>query len=69
MIVLENNKAAALNQLGRYSEVIVLLERAIKIKEKDTMLKNLADAYQSISNYEKALFYYEKTLKLSPNYD
>lgn len=33
------------------------------------MLKNIADAYYFSSNYEKAVSFYEKTLKLSPKYD
>jgi len=33
------------------------------------MLKNLADAYYFSSNYEKAITFYEKAVKLSPLYD
>jgi len=33
------------------------------------MFKNLADAYYFSSNNEKAIFYYEKTIQLSPCYD
>lgn len=55
--------------LGRYSEAIVLLEKCIKLKQKDNLLKNLADAYYFNSNYAKAIFYYEKALKLSPGFD
>lgn len=51
LINLENNKSAALNMLGRYSESVVLLEKCIKFKEKDTLLKNLGDAYYFGSNY------------------
>ena len=58
MATLENNKSAALNMLGRFSEAIVLLEKRIKFKEKDTLYKNLADAYYFSSNYNKAIYYY-----------
>jgi tetratricopeptide (TPR) repeat protein len=32
-------------------------------------LKNLGDAYYFGSNYEKAVFYYEKVVKLTPHFD
>ena len=67
--MINNNKAAALNVLGRYSESIVLLERCIRCREKDYFYKNLGDAYFSISIYEKAIYNYEKCLRLNDQYD
>lgn len=57
-LILNNNKTAALNILGRYSESIVLLERCLRYREKDYFYKNLGDAYFSISIYEKAIYNY-----------
>jgi tetratricopeptide (TPR) repeat protein len=50
-----NNKAAALNILGRYSEAIFILEQNMSHIEKDTSYKNLADSYYSIGMLEKAI--------------
>ena len=57
-LILNNNKASALNILGRYSESIVLLEKCLRYREKDYFFKNLGDAYYSISIYEKAIYNY-----------
>ena len=46
--------------MGRYSESIVILEKCLAYKEKDTLYKNLADAYLSIGIFEKAIYNYEK---------
>ena len=40
-----NNKAAALNVLGRYSESIMILEEYLVHFEHAKMYKNLGDAY------------------------
>jgi tetratricopeptide (TPR) repeat protein len=55
MININNNKAAALNLLGRSSEAILLLEHCLKLKEKDTMLKSIGDSYFSLGKLEKAI--------------
>lgn len=55
--------------LGRYSESIVLLEKCLRYREKDYFYKNLGDAYYSVSIYEKAIYNYEKTLKLNDHHD
>jgi|JI10StandDraft_1071094.scaffolds.fasta_scaffold2061385_1 tetratricopeptide (TPR) repeat protein len=68
-LILNNNKTAALNMLGRYSESIVILERCLRYREKDYFYKNLGDAYFSISIYEKAIYNYEKALKLNDHHD
>ena len=61
-IHINNNKAAALNCLGRYSESISILERCIEYLKKDIFYKNLADAYYSIGIYEKAIYNYENAV-------
>ena len=38
-------------------------------REKDLFYKNLGDAYSSISIYEKAIYSYEKALKLNDQLD
>lgn len=58
-----------MNILGRYSESIVLLEKCLRYREKDYFYKNLGDAYYSISIYEKAIYNYEKALKLNDHHD
>ena len=68
-MILSNNKAASLNVLGRYSESIVVLEGCLRHREKDYLFKNLGDAYFSISIFEKAIYNYEKALKLNDGYD
>ena len=55
--------------LGRYSESIVILERCLRYREKDYFYKNLGDAYFSISIYEKAIYNYEKALKINAHND
>jgi len=60
-----NNKCAAFNLMGRYSESIRILEDCLKYKEKDSLYKNLGDAYFSLSIYEKAIYNYEKALILN----
>lgn len=67
--LINNNKSAALNILGRYSESIVILEKCLRCREKDYFYKNLGDAYFSISIYDKAIYNYEKALKLNESYD
>lgn len=64
-----NNKAAALNMLGRYSESISILEKCIEKKPKEIYYKNLADAYFSIGINEKAVLNYEKAIKLNSELD
>lgn len=41
----------------------------MKYQEKDTLFKNLADAYFSIGIFEKAIYNYEKAIKTNENYD
>jgi tetratricopeptide (TPR) repeat protein len=41
----------------------------LKYQEKDTLFKNLADAYFSIGIFEKAIYNYEKAIKTNENYD
>lgn len=62
---INNNKAAALNVLGRYSEAILILEQCITYAEKDILFKNLGDSYFSIGMYEKAILNYERSSRLS----
>ena len=57
-LIISNNKAAALNVLGRYSESIMILEGCLSHREKDYLFKNLGDAYFSISIYDKAIYNY-----------
>jgi tetratricopeptide (TPR) repeat protein len=66
---LHNNRAAALNMLGRYSESIVVLEKCLKFRRKHYFYKNLADAYFSLGIPEKAAMNYEKAIRLDPGYD
>jgi tetratricopeptide (TPR) repeat protein len=66
---LHNNRAAALNKLGRYSESIVVLEKCLKYRRKHYFYKNLADAYFSLGIPEKAAMNYEKAIRLDPGYD
>lgn len=55
--------------MGRYSESIFVLEKCLRHCEKDTLLKNLGDAYFSASILDKAIYNYEKALRLNENYD
>ena len=66
---ISNNKAAALNTLGRYSESISILEKCLEYASKDIYFKNLGDAYFSIGIYEKAAFNYEKAVALNSEMD
>jgi tetratricopeptide (TPR) repeat protein len=68
-LIIDNNKAASLNMMGRYSESIVLLEKCLRIREKDYFYKNLGDAYFSVSIYDKAIYNYEKTLTINESFD
>ena len=47
----------------------MILEKALAYKEKDTLYKNLADAYFSIGIFEKAIYNYEKAIDLYEEYD
>lgn len=47
----------------------MILERCLRYREKDYFYKNLGDAYFSISIYEKAIYNYEKVLKLNDHHD
>lgn len=60
-----NNKAAALNLLGRFSESIPILEKCLEVKKKDIFFKNLGDAYFSLGIIEKAIINYENSLVLN----
>jgi tetratricopeptide (TPR) repeat protein len=60
-----NNKAAALNLLGRYSESIGVLERLLEKGGRDVLYKNLGDAYCSIGIYEKAIINYERGIQMN----
>ena len=64
-----NNKAAALNILGRYSESIMILEESLIHFEHAKMYKNLGDAYFLIGINEKCQYNYEKAVKLDSNFD
>lgn len=61
------NKAAALNSMGRYSEAIRLLEEVRG--ECDRVHKNLGDAYCNIEMLEKAIYHYERAIKLNGRLD
>ncbi len=50
------NKAAALNNMGRYSEAIKSLEE-VKV-QCDKVHKNLGDAYYNIEMLDKAIYHY-----------
>ena len=56
--VLLVNKSAALNNLGRYSETIKLLEEQAKHSDNDKIHKTIADAYNSINVLDKAIYHY-----------
>ncbi len=60
-----NNKAAALNLLGRFSESIPILEKCIEVKKKDIFYKNLGDSYFNLGIVEKAIINYENALILN----
>ena len=45
---IHNNRAAALNMLGRYSESIMAMEKCLRYRRKHYFYKNLADAYFSL---------------------
>lgn len=66
---ISNNKAAALNTLGRYSESISILEKCLEYSCKDIYYKNLGDSYFSIGIYDKAAFNYEKAIALNNELD
>ena len=66
---LHNNRAAALNMLGRYSESIMVLEKCLRSRRKNYFYKNLADAYFCLGIPEKASMNYEKAVKLDTEYD
>ena len=66
---INNNKAAALNMLGRYSESISILEKCLQYSKKDIFYKNLGDAYYSIGIFEKAIFNYEHAVHLNDSLD
>jgi tetratricopeptide (TPR) repeat protein len=66
---ISNNKAAALNMLGRYSESIGILERCLAYSKRDIYYKNLADAYFSIAIYEKASRNYEQAIQLNSYFE
>lgn len=63
---LNNNKAAALNALGRYSESISFLEKIVMKDGRDIEFKNLADAYFCIGIHEKAILNYQKAVLMNP---
>jgi tetratricopeptide (TPR) repeat protein len=60
-----NNKAAALNLLGRFSESIPILEKCLHVKRKDVLYKNLGDAYFNLGITEKAIINYENAVILN----
>jgi tetratricopeptide (TPR) repeat protein len=65
--ILVVNKAAALNNMGRYSEAIKSLEE-VKV-QCDKVHKNLGDAYYNIEMLDKAIYHYEKAIKLNAKLD
>lgn len=66
---IHNNRAAALNMLGRYSESITLLEQCLRYRRKHYFYKNLADAYFHLNIPEKAVMNYERAVRLDPGFD
>jgi rhomboid protease GluP len=63
------NKSGALNNLGRYSEAIKLLEEYLKVGENDKIHKNIADAYYNINVLDKAIYHYERAIKYNSQFD
>lgn len=62
------NKSAALNNLGRYSETIRLLDD-YKSSENDKIHKNIADAFYNINVLDQAIYHYEKAIKYNHLFD
>lgn len=63
------NKSAALNLLGRYSETITLIEEKAGKTENERLHKNLGDAYHNIGVADKAIYHYEKAIRINSKFD
>ena len=62
------NKASVLHKLNKNSDAIVLLDKALCINNKDSVIyRNLASIYEDELNFNLAEKYYLKTLSFHPN--
>ena len=68
-----NNLASLYQAMGQYEEALLLIQRALAIREKElgpthpdtaTSLNNLAVLYKAMGQYEEALPLYERALAI-----
>ncbi|WP_157057900.1 tetratricopeptide repeat protein, partial [Calditerricola satsumensis] len=63
-------KGCLLAEKGRYAEAVPYLKKALARKKDDALLwYSLARCYHSLHRYEEALYAYNETLRLDPDYD
>ena len=55
--------------LGRYNEAIGYIIGKLQKIDHEKLHKNLADAYFSVNTSDKAIYHYEKAIKLNDKYD
>ncbi|MGB6527681.1 MAG: tetratricopeptide repeat protein [Candidatus Nitrosopolaris sp.] len=64
-----NNKAAALNNLGKYSESLIYSTKALAIDPNNAdALSSKGIALDHLGNYTGAIEYYDKALAVDPKY-
>ena len=64
-----NNKAAALNNLGKYNESLIYSAKALAIDPNNVdALSSKGIALDHLGNYTGAIEYYDKALAINPKY-
>jgi tetratricopeptide (TPR) repeat protein len=61
------NKGVSLNQIGKFNESIISLDKALAIDPKNIhALTEKANALGGLGNYPEAIAYYDKVLSIDP---
>jgi len=55
--------------LGRYNETISFIVSKLDKLDHEKLHKNLGDAYFNANTSDKAIYHYEKAIKLNDKYD
>ncbi|MDR3237264.1 MAG: tetratricopeptide repeat protein [Spirochaetia bacterium] len=62
-----NGLGITLCEMGRLTESLKILERAMRIDDKDPVtFANIAGVYWELEDYERALYYYQRAIDIDP---
>lgn len=61
-----NNWVKALMNEGKYKEAIIKAKEALTLKEDDLNLKNIAQSYLRMFEYDLALKHFKRALEINP---